>query len=467
MLIFKIMLMFQSIFQKTVLAITLCFGVIYVYGQNVANGDEMYLYTNSSDEAVIYSINDINKITFSENGVQIWNTNWPTEYSFSTVGVLTFNGKTPSAKNDKISITISSAKQLAYVSDKDLDFYGVKGLKAYVATGYDKTSGTIWLTRVNSAPAKTGMLIMGEAGTYDIPVSAAASNSYYKNLFKYTLSGMTLQTTDGDYTNYYLSNGASGIGFYKVTNKNGVKLGANRAYLSIPSNIAAVGKSGQKETITVSAAGQVPYYSSKSLDFTNMDKIKAYTATGYNYKTGTIWLTRVKKVPAETGVLIMAPKGSYDVPTASVASVYTNIFKGALTAQKIYTTETIAGTDYVNYYLSKGSAGVGFYKVTSAEGVSMGANRCYLSIPKRETVAGTRGINDVQADDSFHFLSGTDDVIGIQLYNMGGGSDNTTGINSLDGISDETDEYYNVQGQRVDTPKKGFYIKNGKKVFVK
>ena len=39
------------------------------------------------------------------------------------------------------SITISGAKQVTYMSDKDLDFTAYPDLKAYVATGYDKASG--------------------------------------------------------------------------------------------------------------------------------------------------------------------------------------------------------------------------------------------------------------------------------------------------------------------------------------
>ena len=46
-----------------------------------------------------------------------------------------------------------------------------------------------------------------------------------------TVKAITLNETDGEYTNYYLSNGASGIGFYKVNGS--VDLKANRAYLPL------------------------------------------------------------------------------------------------------------------------------------------------------------------------------------------------------------------------------------------
>ena len=113
-------------------------------------------------------------------------------------------------------ITITSAGQTTWCSDKNLDFTSYPDLKAYVATGYDKASGTIWLTRVKDVPANTGFLLMCDAGDYEIPVKKDDPTSYYMNLFKGTIEGTTIQTTDGDNTNYYLSNGSNGVGFYKV-----------------------------------------------------------------------------------------------------------------------------------------------------------------------------------------------------------------------------------------------------------
>ena len=257
--------------------------------------------------------------------------------------------------------------------------------------------------------------------------------------------------------------GAEEVGF-----REGVKVGANRCYLPILTEIPAEGSEGDTELIKVSAAKQVPYFTSKNLDFTMMEAqgVKAYTATGYNYGTGVIWLTRVKKVPAKTGILVMTDKeGEYNVPTASVQSVYENMFVGAETAQTIYTNKETDGVDYVNYYLSSGIAGVGFYKVTNEDGVKMGANRCYLPIPKRDTASGARGKNGESAfcqmilsDES------NDDVIAIPLF-----ADDATGINVQSSMFNlqSNEVYYNLQGQRVDNPGKGLYIKNGRRVVIK
>ena len=372
------------------------------------------------------------------------------------------------------AITISGALQVPYYSEYNLDFTDKPELKAYVATGYDKSTGVIWLTRVKQVPAETGFLLMGDPGDYDIPTIDGVSDVYYKNMFKGTLEGTTLYTTDGDYTNYYLSKGDAGVGFYKVTKEDGVKVGANRCYLPILTEIPANGSTGDTEMIKVSAAKQVPYYTSKNLDFSSLDAqgVKAYTATGYNYHTGVIWLTRVKKVPAQTGILVMADvEGDYNVPTTTVQSVYENMFVGSETAQTIYTNEEIGGVDYVNYYLSKGDAGVGFYKVTNEDGVKMGANRCYLPIPKRDAASGARGKSGesslckmVPLDES------NDDVIAIPIFGgMNGEDDGTTGIDIQSSIFNlqSNEVYYNLQGQRVENPRKGIYIHNGRRVVIK
>ena len=273
-----------------------------------------------------------------------------------------------------------------------------------------------------------------------------------------------------------MSNGDAGVGFYKVTKAEGVALAANRAYLSVPTEIPAVGSEGSTETIKVSSAGQVPYYNSASLDFSSLDAqgVKAYTATGYDYKSGTIWLTRVKQVPAETGILIMAPQGEYPVPTASVASVYANMFKGTLTGTTMFkgtltgttiqTHETIADEDYINYYLSSGDAGVGFYRVTKEGGVSIGANRCYLPI-KNKDAAGTRSVGSGQSQIAFEEA---DEVIGIQLLRgIGDGNGETTDLTPALSDGEGEGAWYTLQGQRVTKPGKGLYIHNGKKVVIK
>jgi hypothetical protein len=139
------------------------------------------------------------------------------------------------------------------------------------------------------------------------------------------------------------------------------------------------------------------------------------------------------------------------------------MFLGTLSGKTIQTEETIGGIDYINYYLSAGTYGVGFYKVTQEGGVSIGANRSYLPIPKRAAAVGTRGIS---SDTDRYDVREAEDVIAIRLFN---GEDGAKGFELIENAASkmEKDVFYNLQGQRVVNPGKGLYIKNGKKVVIK
>ena len=71
----------------------------------------------------------------------------------------------------------------------------------------------------------------------------------------------------------------------------------------------------------------------------------------------------------------------------------------------------------------------------------MSANRAYVQIPS--SIAGARSRLGIEIDD------------------------NTTGIEGV--LTPDTEEsegdYYNLNGQKVQSPKRGFYIKNGKKII--
>ncbi len=201
------------------------------------------------------------------------------------------------------------------------------------------------------------------------------------------------------------------------------------------------GESPTEETdvdeITIKDIGKTTWCSEYDLDFTNVAGIKAYTATGYDNIDKTIWLTRVMKVPAGTGILVKGDAGIYKIPHAKVQSAYANWFVGNLGA-----TISIAATDgdKTNYYLS-GKDG-SFVSVNGS--ANIGTNKAYLQLPT-SVFAGTRSIG-ISYDDE----------------------DGTTSIRDLTPALSEGDgAWYTLQGQRVAKPNKGLYIHNGKKVIIK
>lgn len=361
---------------------------------------------------------------------------------------------------DGTSVTITAAEQAILCSDKNLDFSAVPEVKAYIATGHDKVSGKIYLTRVKDVPAKTAVLLMGAAGTYTIPV-AAESKNIYKNLLVGTLTETTVKKDEGDgNTNYILSKPeGKEVGFYYAS-ESGSKIKAGGGWLPLPTTIAPTGTAGSTEDIAMNKYGMLCYYSDQSLDFSDEADLKAYTATGYD-KKGIIRLTRVKQVPAKTAMLLLAPAEAktYTVPTASLQQIHANMFVGTLEGTTIY--KLTEDGNYVNYYMSVVKDEAGFYWA-SESGTKIGAKRGWLPVPKNMTslAAASRGENP-----GLLSMSLTDDVIALSIF--GSGDSDATGISRV-AAEAGNDTWYNLKGQRISTPtRKGLYIKNGKKIVVK
>ena len=191
------------------------------------------------------------------------------------------------------------------------------------------------------------------------------------------------------------------------------------------------------DEITIKEIGKTTWCSEYDLDFTNVAGIKAYTATGYDNIDKTIWLTRVMKVPAGTGILVKGDAGIYKIPHAKVQSAYANWFVGNLGE-----TISISATDgdKTNYYLS-GKDGT-FVSVNGS--ANIGKNKAYLQLPT-SVFGGTRSIG-ISYDDE----------------------DGTTSIKNLTtDLTEGEGAWYTLQGQRVAKPGKGLYIRNGKKVIVR
>lgn len=133
----------------------------------------------------------------------------------------------------EVTITISSVGSSTYCSPYGLDFSGITDFKAHIATGYNKSTGNVIVQPVKDAPAFTGLYIKGKPGTYTVPT--VKSDSYYVNMLVGTVVPTTISPIDGKYTNFILYNGYNGVGFYPFNND--YTVGANKAYLQIPTNM--------------------------------------------------------------------------------------------------------------------------------------------------------------------------------------------------------------------------------------
>ena len=144
-------------------------------------------------------------------------------------GTATFEVKAPT-----ISITLNDLIE-TFSCGKDLDFSGVPGLRAYTATGFHKLTGNVRMSRVDDVPAGEGLILMGEPGTYEVPVMK--SYSFYANLLVGTTETTVLAPTADGYANYLLSFENGEPGFFLA--EEGRTLVAGKAYLHIPSGEVA------------------------------------------------------------------------------------------------------------------------------------------------------------------------------------------------------------------------------------
>ncbi len=134
-----------------------------------------------------------------------------------------------------VTITVNQYGSGTYCSPYALDFSAVEGLKAYAATGYNKKTKVVTLTRVMTTQPGEGLFIKGEPGTYKVPViEEADDNSLNMLVGALTETAVNAYSTDGLYANYKytIKEGDSQPLFYQFAD--GSTLGAGKAYLQIP-----------------------------------------------------------------------------------------------------------------------------------------------------------------------------------------------------------------------------------------
>ena len=190
--------------------------------------------------------------------------------------------------------------------------------------------------------------------------------------------------------------------------------------------------------VTIGSTGYATFSSQLPLDFTDISTINAYIATA-DGSTG-VSFKRVRKVPANTGVLLVSTSGGAVAETAvpyltgAPDDVTGNVFVAVNAETNVPSTDT----DVDNYILNNGSHGIGFYQ---AAGNKVGAGKAYISVPTSTQVKG------------FITLPGNDDETGVSTVKAPVGHD----------------VIYNLAGQRLGhSPwRRGVLIQNGKKFIVK
>ena len=156
----------------------------------------------------------------------------------------TVTGTRSNAKNqlrirmaDKV--TMNGLGIMSYASDNALDFSNVSDLTAHYASGFTSTAnnaGVLTMTQVETTPAGEGLMLKGTANeTFYVP---ALFNLTPEALTGNNLKGLTkiteVETTEGDKTNFILSQQKGVIAWYPLAAKYALK--AHSAYLQLLTN---------------------------------------------------------------------------------------------------------------------------------------------------------------------------------------------------------------------------------------
>ena len=196
----------------------------------------------------------------------------------------------------------------------------------------------------------------------------------------------------------------------------------------------------ESSSISISQAGMATYCSEYDLDFTNVNDLKAYIITGYDWQSKKVYAMRVYDVPAGTGLYLVGKKGDYVVNTGTSSSYYINMLVGTLSDTWVEPTEG----DYTNLRLTGNSpADASFKKLSQA--MTIIANRAYLQIPTA-------------------ILDNSSNAVGIIF------DDETDGIESIDQSSKDADsDWFTLDGRRLNRKPatKGVYVVKGKKMVIK
>ena len=209
---------------------------------------------------------------------------------------------------------------------------------------------------------------------------------------------------------------------------------------SVPETTASIeeritGKVSEEETTTDNMAGWRTYNNNTSNKYAVDGTTKVYYVSGT--ADSKVTLTEISGgVPANTIVILHQTNGT-NTMTLTKDDDATAVTPGSNELQVTTTTTDLSAGVYRLGYKSGEGKGIGFYKYANA------------SAP-----AGIIYLTSINAAHEF---------LGLDF------DGETTGVNEVTNtnLTNNTNEFYNLAGQRVAQPTKGLYIVNGRKVIIK
>lgn len=356
------------------------------------------------------------------------------------------------------SITLNGKGEASFICKKDLNFSSLSNVKAYICTGIDVSANLIYFSRVKDVKANTPIYVTGPVNE-TVTVPTGNSITYYPENFLVgdATNNMTIPASTDEIQYWALSKNNGWIGA-----KPDMSLDAGKAYIKTPKQVANSSVSSENVEIKMSATGNLAYVGKYDLDFTSVAGLKAYVVIGFA-NDATIWISRVKTATAGTPLFLRGSNNqTYSVPSSSSSMIVKNMLRGdAENTSEVLKEYTKDGVDYVTWIYQKN--GGTFGPLTSNQS-AFPAGTAYL--PLLKSYANKSASSRAMTSNFGNVVEETE-VLVMKLGSLNGENDGSTSIRSIGEVQPD-DAWYNLKGQRIDTPtKKGLYIKNGKKVVVK
>ncbi|MBR4065648.1 MAG: hypothetical protein IKJ97_02745 [Bacteroidaceae bacterium] len=216
---------------------------------------------------------------------------------------------------------------------------------------------------------------------------------------------------------------------------------SNGTYLSsADGTIATAGSDWIIEEVTtlpvkVSSVKYATFYAPIDVSLPSEGDFKAYAISEAN--EGRAKLEEITNaIPANTGVIINAAEGTYNLAITSGVAEYseTNLLSGTVASSMIE-----KGNDGYYILYNHSTEGVGMYRPVYAEDETRFLNqghKAFMLVPADN--------KELSASYSFIFGEGTTGVVKVEIKN-------------------EKEEIYDLTGRKIENPAKGIYIVNGKK----
>ena len=138
------------------------------------DGDNLYVYTKGAIQAVTYSLDNLDKITFGDNEVSLWTNSGKTDYAYSQIELLTFRSGIKPATNVK-SPTVSNG-HVRWMYDRSLQTVSMMSEKGLSSVTVVDAQGRVVIKE--HATGKECQLSLEHipSGVYVLKVSAPRGN---------------------------------------------------------------------------------------------------------------------------------------------------------------------------------------------------------------------------------------------------------------------------------------------------